>query len=168
MNKFRLFIAALLTVVTLSHSKPSQAAVGAFVGAPLLIAGVVVAGGGAITYALGKDQCGSNEYGLCSGLWGLFTAPIILIGLVLLDGEQQVAFGELSPEQAKSLGVSAADAAIFNAEVDQVNMLMQDVKEELSQIKKPTVNDSAAAWSNVKDMVSPETFAVMKKIAEQK
>lgn len=167
MKQLRLFLAALLTVTTLSASKPSQAAVGAFVAAPLLIAGVVVAGGGVVTYAIGSKDC-DDQYGLCKGLWQLFMAPVVLIGLVMLDGEQQVAFNELSSAQASKLGISEADLAIYNSEVDQVNMLAADVKSELSQLKKPTLKDSAAAWSNVKDLVSPETYAVMIKIAEQK
>jgi hypothetical protein len=95
-------------------------------------------------------------------------APVVAIGLVMLDGEQQVEFRELSKAEANKLGVTATDLEIYNSEVDQANMLMADVKAELSKIEKPSVEDSGVAWSGVKDLVSPATYATMQKIVSQK
>lgn len=165
MNKLRTFIAVILTVSTLSYSRPSQATVGAFVSVPVLVAGIVITGGGYWwTGKLIKD-CGGD--GLC-GLAILITGPIMLVGLVVLDGEQPVAFRELDEDEASRLGISKSELAIFNSEVDQANMLLADVKTELSKVEKPTAQDSAIAWSEVRDLVSPATYTVMQKIVSQK
>lgn len=169
MKKLKALIAALLTVATLSHSKPTQAAVGAIVSTPVLIAGLVIAGGTGVLTIAQVSSCRRNgdSSGLCEGLTLLFGLPIIAIGLILLDGEQGVAFKELSPTQAANLGVSDSDLAVYNSEIDQANMLMNDVKEELAQKKNASEKDSIAAWNALKDSVSPETFATMQKIVSQ-
>ncbi len=171
MNKLRIFFAVLLTVVTLSHSKPSQAGVGALVATPVLIAGLVIGGAGLIGTTIGIAKC--NKRPSDSAAWcGLFVllvgAPVMLIGLIVLDGEQEVQFRELDSQEASKLGISESDLAVYNSEVDQTNMLMADVKSELSRIKNPTAQDSKNAWSSVKDLVSPATYTIMQKIASQK
>ncbi len=169
MSKLRLFLAVLLTVTTLSHSKPSQAAVGAAFSTPVLIAGIVIAGGGTLVAAKSLlVDCRNDSSGMCAGLTVLILGPVVLLGLVLLDGEQQVEFQELSQSQAQKLGISSSELAVYNSELDQANMLVADVKSELSRMEKADENDSAAAWASVKDMVSPETFSVMHKIVSQK
>jgi hypothetical protein len=47
-------------------------------------------------------------------------------------------------------------------------MLLADVSAEMSKLEKPTAEDSVNVWNQVEDMVSPATFATMKKIASQK
>lgn len=169
MNKLKAFIAVLLTIVTLTHTKPSQAAVGALVSTPVLIAGLVVGGAGLVGTAIGVSKCGNGESsGLCGAFMILIGAPVMILGLVLLDGEQQVEFRELSKAEAKKLEISSADLEVYHSEIDQANMLIADVKAELSKIAKPTAQDSEKAWSSVKDLVSPETFATMQKIVSQK
>lgn len=173
MNKLRLFIALILTVVTLSHSKPSQAAVGAFVGGAVLIAGLVISGGAVVGTIGGFVICDrTNDNGDMAGACAII--PMVLgtlalgVGLVVLDGEQGFEFRELTSVEASKLGVSSSDLAIYNSEVDQANMLMEDVKAELSLKEKATAEDSKAAWDAVKDMVSAETFKTMQKIVSQK
>lgn len=170
MQKLKAFIAVLLTVVTLSHSKPSQAAVGAFVSTPVLIAGLVIAGGSGVLTLSGMKKCGNSgeSSGLCQGLILLLGLPFIALGVIVLDGEQGVAFKELSSAEASQLDIPASDLAVYNAEVDQANMLLADVKAELASKKKATAEDSVNAWENLKDTVSPETYATMQKIASQK
>ena len=167
MKSLKVFFAVLLTFVTLTQSKPSQAAVGAVVSAPLLIAGLVIAGGGAIVTATTANSCVGDSSGLCAGLTLLFGLPVIAVGLIMLDGEQEIAFQELNLSQASRIGVSEAELVVYNSEVDHANMLLAEVKAELSQKTNPSEEDSASAWSNVKDLVSPETFATMQKIVSQ-
>jgi hypothetical protein len=169
MKQLRIFFAVLLTVVTLSHSRPTQAAVGAAFSTPVLIAGIVIAGGGVVTTVAGVASCkpGDNS-GLCAGLVILVLAPVVLLGLVVLEGEQKAEFRELSKEEANKLGISSNELAVYNSEVDQANMLVADVSAELSKIEKPTNEDSGVAWAKVKDLVSAETFSVMQKIVSQK
>ncbi|MES2527462.1 MAG: hypothetical protein V4598_10260 [Bdellovibrionota bacterium] len=168
MKSLRIFFALLLTVVTLTASKPSQAAIGAAVSTPLLIAGIVIAGGGAVTTLISVKKCQPDGTGLCSAFVVLLLAPVVILGLALLDGEQQVEFRELNSKEAAKLEVSASELAVYNSEIDQANMLVADVKSELSKIEKPSEADSAKAWGNVKDLVSAETFSVMQKIVSQK
>lgn len=168
MKSLRVFLAVLLTVVTLTQSKPSQAAVGAAVSTPVLVVGIVIAGGGTVMTLSTLNECRGQSTGLCTGLTLIVMTPIILLGLVILDGEQQVEFRELSKAEAAKLEVSSAELSVYNSEVDQANMLVADVKAELSKIAKPSAEDSASAWSKVKDLVSPATFSVMQKIVSQK
>ncbi len=169
MNKLRVFVAVLLTVVTLSHSKPSQAAVGAIVSAPVLIAGIAIAGTGVIGTAIYSSKCGNGDLNeICKVFILIIGVPIILVGLAVLDGEQELAFRELNVSEAAKIGASQSELEIYNSELDQANMLMADVKSELSRIKNPTAQDSKNAWSAVKDLVSPATYTVMQKIASQK
>lgn len=165
MKSLRIFFAVLLTVVTLTHSTPSQATVGAFVAAPVLIAGIAITGTGVIGTAIYASKCGNGDLNeLCKAFIVILGIPVIAVGLIVLDGEQDIAFSELSAAEASKIGVSAADLAIYNSEIDQANMLMADVKSELSQLEKPTAQDSAKAWSAVRDFVSPATYATMQKI----
>lgn len=171
MKSLKIFFAVLLTVVTITHSQPSKAAVGALVSTPILIAGLyitAVTGGTTIYSYISCNRGDHDESGLCSAVTLLFGLPLIALGLIVLDGEQGVQFQSLSLEQANQLGVSEAELAIYNSEVDQANMLIEEVKTELSQQKNPTEQDSVVAWNNLKDLVSPETFATMQKIVSQK
>jgi hypothetical protein len=167
MKTLRVFVALLLTVATLTHSRPSQAAVGAAFSAPVLIAGIVIAGGGSIVTVKMLHDCRGDSSGLCAGLTALVLGPIVILGLVILDGEQKVEFKELNLSQAQKLGISSQELAVYNSELDQANMLVADVQSELSKIENPDETDSAAAWNAVKEMVSPETFATMTKIVSQ-
>lgn len=172
MKNLRIFFAVLLTFVTLTHTKPSQAAVGALVSTPVLIAGLVIGGGALVGTTIGVVKCnengGGSESGLCGAIMILIGAPILILGLVVLDGEQEVQFRELNDAEAAKIGISSDDLEIYNSEIDQANMLIADVKTELSKIKKPSAQDSAKAWSSVKDLVSPATYETMQKIVSQK
>lgn len=165
MKKLKVFLAIVLTVTALSHSKPSQATVGAFVGGPVLIAGLVLTGSAGIWSAYHFRKCeGGHE---CRGLMVLIAGIVLLPGLLVLDGEQGIEFKELTTREASHLGITASALEIYNSEVEQANMLMAEVTSELSRIEKPTEADSKVAWNNVKDLVSPATYSVMQKIASQ-
>lgn len=168
MNKLRIFIALVLTVVTLTHSKPSQATVGAIVSAPVLIAGIAIAGTGVIGTAIYASKCGNGDMNeICKLFIVMLGIPVIAVGLIVLDGEQDIAFSELSKTEAAKIGVSSSELAVYNSEVEQANMLMAEVKSELSKLEKPTAQDSRVAWNAVRDLVSPATYTVMQKIASQ-
>jgi hypothetical protein len=167
MKHLRLFLAVLLTVTTLTHSRPSQAGAGVLTGG-VVLAGVAILGGGTAIVLNSGDGCDNDAFGICKAIMTIVLLPTVVIGMVLLDGEQLVEFKELSKTDAINLGVSSSDLEIYNSEVDQVNMLVSEVKAELSKLEKPGVEDSAVAWSSMKDLVSPATFATMQKIVSQK
>lgn len=169
MKSLRTFFALLLTVVTLTHSQPSRATVGALVSTPVLIAGLyitAVSGGTTIAGLISCKRSGDDS-GLCRGLMLLFGIPVVALGLIVLDGEQGVEFRPLTDDQATRLNISESELAVYNSEVDQANMLIAEVKAELSQKKNPSEKDSLNAWNNVRDLVSPETYATMQKIVSQ-
>ncbi|MES2527463.1 MAG: hypothetical protein V4598_10265 [Bdellovibrionota bacterium] len=171
MNKLKAFFAILLTVVTLTHSKPSQAAVGLFTGGSVAVVGLAVIGtgvvGGWIATEIVTDGC--SDLGCLIGIVPFIAGlAVAAIGVVILDGEQTVEFKELDKVAAKKLGINELERASFNAELDEANMLLAEVASEMTKIQKPTAQDSVSAWSQVKDMVSAETFSAMQKIAAQK
>ena len=172
MHKLKLFLAVLLTVTTLTHSKPSHAAVGAFTaGSAVAVVGLVVMGAGAVggvyfTAKILKKCDGLSCFKAIIPILG--GAAVIFGGLMILDGEQEIEFKALNQKEASLLNVSEADLALYNSEIDQANMLMANVTSELSKISNPSADDSVAAWNDVRDFVSPATFSVMQKIVSQK
>ncbi len=171
MNKIRVFFAVLLTFVTLTHSKPSQAAVGLFTGGSVAVVGLAVIGtgvvGGWIATEIMTDGC--SDLGCLIGIIPFIAgAAVAAIGVVILDGDQTIEFQTLNKAAAARLKLSEVERQSFNEELDQANMLLADVSAEMSKIAKPTAQDSVNAWNDVKDLVSPATFSAMQKIASQK
>jgi hypothetical protein len=161
-----LFIALTITL-TMTASKPSQAAIGAIFSPVLVTAGIVVAagGGGLMGVALLTPCTGS---GCMANLGPWILGGIIgLFGLVILDDEQTAAYTPLNIREAKKIGISPVELQNFNNEVDQINALAAYVDTELSRMNKPTKEDSAALWSEVKDTLSPEAFSALVKVTSQ-
>jgi hypothetical protein len=167
MHKLKAFFAILLTVVTLTHSQPSKAAVGAMAAASgVATAGLILTATGAISIPI-----------LCNvkgGDWGVMVLLMIAsvasvgIGVIVLDGEQQLLFNQVNPKDTAKLGLTSEEVQSFNEELDQANMLLSDVTLELTKMNKPSSQDSAKLWNEMKDLVSPATFSAMQKIASQK
>lgn len=171
MNKIRIFLALILTVVSLTHSKPSKAAVGLFTGGSTAVVGLAVIGtgvvGGYVASAIVGRDC--RELGCLIVLVPVVAGlAVAAVGVVILDGEQTIEFKELDKAAAAKLAISEEERTSFNAELDQANMLLADVASEMTKIEKPTAQDSVNAWTQVKDLVSPATFSAMQKIAAQK
>jgi hypothetical protein len=170
MKNIRILFAVLLTVVTLTHSKPSQAAVSIFTGGATAIVGLKVIGVGVVGGLTGMAVVGANCDGECLEpiIPFILGTLVVALGVVILDGEQQIEFQELNAKKASLLGVTKAERESFNSELDQVNMLLKEVAENMTSLEEPTAQDSVAAWNGVKDLVSPLTFSAMTKIASQK
>jgi hypothetical protein len=157
----------LVAVSILTFSKPSQAAVGAISGNPVLvISGLKVAGNGAVALGVGVAamRVDSPYFIALGGYTGLIGAAAICIGLVMLEDSQDINFDQVSKTDAAKLGLNSSELEIYNSEIDQVNALAAHVDHELGKLAQPTIQDSAAIWSSVQDTVSPESFKVMQKI----
>ena len=169
MKTIKTFIAVVLTVSTLSYSKPSQAVVSLATGGTALIGlsmmGVGVVGGVVATAIVGQGCRMEGCYVVLVPV--VIGAGIAAIGLLILDGEQQIEFKALTKAEAAKLGITGSELAAYNEELDQANMLLSDVAEEMSKLEKPSAEDSINAWKQVKDLVSSETFTVMQKISAQ-
>lgn len=167
MKTFKTLFLALTIVLTLTSSRPSQAAIGAIFSPVLVTAGVVVAGGGGVLVGVGMfTPCEAES---CLGNLGpmILGGFIALLGLVILDDEQTVAYTTLNPHDARKAGLSRIELEKFNSEVDQINALAAYVDSELERMEKPTKEDSAALWSEVKDTLSPEAFSGLVKVTSQ-
>lgn len=57
--------------------------------------------------------------------------PVIVYGLLILEGEQQIMFSKITAQEAKDLGLTQSETISFNHEVDQVNALAAHVNDEL-------------------------------------
>lgn len=88
-----------------------------------------------------------------------------MLGLVLLEEQGNVHFSELSNAQAESLGIDKRSQMIFNSELEEANILLSEVAGQMK--KHSTQSEARAAWNELKDYVSPETFKVMQKISNQ-
>lgn len=158
MKKLTSSFLALVFAVSISYSTPSKAAVGI-----TTMNAAVILGGLAMTTT--GTLIATSSYG-SPGIIGFLGA---IVGLIVLDGEaeQAVEFSPLTNDQAKKLGVSASELASFNAEIDQVNILFDEVALELESVEDATAQDAKNLWNQYEGLVSAETFSAMKKISHK-
>ena len=91
---------------------------------------------------------------------------LVLMGLVIMDEETQtLKFNTLSDKLAQDKGVNLEDAAIYNSEIEEVNIIFNEVTSQLT--KDSTVEDSKKLWSEHQDMLSVETIKVLKTISSK-
>ncbi len=92
-----------------------------------------------------------------------------VFGLIILDGEQgqEIAFQPISSEIAGTKGLTDAELSSYNAEVDQLNAILDQVTFELSFVQKPTTEHSKALWSNMVDGLSSETLTALNKLNQK-
>ena len=171
MKKLSGFVALVLTVTTLTVSKPSHSAVSLVTfNAPLALMSLGMLAGAGVAGIVGDKIYRSNNDILASG--GAFlqigAAIIAVVGIITLDGEggQKLVFAELSQKQAKLLGVTAEETRIFNSELDMANQVFTQVTSDLDRMEKPKPKDAKALWEQYESMLSVETVSVMKKISQ--
>ncbi len=147
-----LFLATLL-FTNLSFTRPAQATV---VTSVTGVAALVLFGAfGATTYyELFKASKKQKPF-----------LRAAIFGMMLLDGEQAIAFSPLNEKEARELQVSEFDRLVFNAELDQVNFIVSEIEAEMSELKHPSVEDSRRAWDDQRSQLSDSTFNVIQKIA---
>jgi hypothetical protein len=171
MKNLKMFFAVLLTVVTLSHSKPSHAVASAFTGGVTAAAGLTVMGVGVGVGVVGMAAVYSDcvEIGCIAAIVPAgIGAAIALVGLIMLEGEQRIEFKPVSANDAHKIGLSSAERESFNDELDQANTLLEQVASEITQSEDATPEHAAQIWAGYQSMVNPLTFSAMQKIASQK
>lgn len=94
---------------------------------------------------------------LFSGFWGF----------VILDGEQEGKFSELSPDAAKSIGVSEQERLIYNSEIDQVNAIAREIGLELESLNSDSPEVARDLWLDLGSELSQETMKTVISIASQ-
>lgn len=137
------------------YSPPSKAAVSMVTGSSaLLMVGLLGGSGGGLIVAAAR---------MPFEVWGIVT----IIGVVILDGEngRTMEFTTITPEAAKKLGITKEERLSYNSELDQVNFLLSEVNDEIQASTKDS-KASERAWASVKDLVAPETYSTLTKIAK--
>ena len=147
-------------ILALAVPRPSQAAVGLAVNMPALVVSGIVTLSGASVGGLAGAIFEDGDVLRISLLLGF-------IGIILLDGEQEMAFAPLEAAGAQKLHISALELESYNREIDQVNALASYAAEELAKLHNPTAEDSKMIWQRLQTEVSPETFSTLTKIVTQ-
>jgi hypothetical protein len=148
-------------------SAPARSMVGVSFAAPAaVVAGVAIlvvgAGGAYGTYRLAK--AGKTGAAIAAGL---VTAAGSYFGFIILDGQKEAKFAELSSEAANELGVSEADRAIYNSEVEQVNAIAREIGSELVEANSNSAELARDMWMDLGTELSPETMKTVIAIAQQ-
>lgn len=144
------------------------AAIPAAIG-PMALDGLEILLGGGAGVGLAA-WCGHDP---CSIL-GVAGALAVIAGLTILDDDAQAVpqFSALGPEQASRLGLSSLEISTYQAEIPEINSVMQTITAELSarraqgQAVSPT--DAAGLWAEYSGSLSPESLQVMHAILSQK
>jgi len=88
------------------------------------------------------------------------------IGIVVLDGENDISLGEIDEVQQEKMGLSDQQVAVFNSELGQANMVLDTIKQEAleANLNGKEIN---LKWKDYSSYLSPETFEVIQAIAVQ-
>lgn len=147
---------------------PARASLGmGFAAPPAVIAGVAAIGvsGGVAYGGYRLIKNGKTAAGIAVLL--LATAGAF-IGVLLLDGEQEAKFSELSLDSAEDLGITASELEIYNSEVEQVNAIAREIGSELNRQGSESAELARDLWIELGTQVSPETMKTVIAIAHQK
>lgn len=137
-----------------------------FGGAPAVVVGVAAMGlaaGG----AYGGYRLIKTGRPVLGGLAILGSAALGVFGFALLDGGQEAQFTELTPEGAEQLGISEAERAVYNEEVEQVNAIAREIGSELLRMKSNDPELARDMWMELGTELSPETMKTVIAIAQQ-
>ncbi len=150
-----------------SFIAPARASIGAGFAAPsAVIAGVAAIGlSGVAAYGgVRLIKRGSIIAGV--GVLILATAGGFF-GLILLDGENEAKFAELSSASAGDLNLSESDREIYNSEIEQVNAVAREIGSELSKQGSQSAELARDLWIEFGTELSPETMKTVIAIAQQ-
>jgi hypothetical protein len=156
----RVFLASLLCLSIFIGNTPKAEAVVAIAiknRTVRTVGGVVTAAGvsGFTISAIVANVTGSYS---AIGLM-ILSVPVAIVGLVILDEKNaDLKFSQLPLKKARVLAVSPEDIAIYNTEVEELNVVKETIESRVSD--KSTQADIDYLWSEYKDTLSPETLKV--------
>lgn len=162
MKRFQKAVVSCALALTLVN--PARGAVGASFAAPVAVVMGVAAMGVAAAGGYGSYRLFKAHKPVLGGAVGVLSLGMGYFGFLLLDGEQEAKFTELTADAAESLKVSAADIEIYNSEVEQVNAIAREIGEELADDPE-NVERSKALWAELGSQLSPETMKTVIAIA---
>lgn len=147
---------------------PARASLGtSFAAPPAVIAGVAAIGVSAAAAYGGYRLVKNGKTAAGIAVMVLATAGG-LFGLMLLDGEQEAKFSELSLDSADDLGITASELEIYNSEVEQVNAIAREIGSELNGQGSDSAELARDMWIELGTQLSPETMKTVIAIAQQK
>jgi hypothetical protein len=159
---------AVLAATTVYPTHRAEAMVGLATGNPVIaVLGLasMAGGAGAFVYeaTTSNDMISGYLDGLALGALGT------IVGLTLLSdsASQDVAFAPItSPQAARSIGLTSAELAAYNDELDTINLIREDVASQIQGNSKQDVAKAASLWENYRDDLSPAAFSAMQKVAQ--
>ncbi len=84
----------------------------------------------------------------------------LILGVILLDEDSaSFQFDKINETRALELGISKESAKIFNAEVEDANIILDEVTSQLDEDSH--VDQARELWTEYKEYLSAETFEVM-------
>jgi hypothetical protein len=133
----------------------------------VVVGGVVVAAGVVTGLVTAGRYCGGDSLACLLGLMlaAAIAAPIMAVGLLIMDAENTIQLVPLDAAAARKLNVTAAERQAYNAELHELSALSAFVAETVGP--QGTLEESVAVWSEVKDAVSPEAFSALAKVYSQ-
>jgi hypothetical protein len=172
----KLFVIYLaLAVVTTTAVIPRRS--DALIGATLISGGTAAVVLGAILMTVGTystvrsfmhltDEEGDRHKHINLGMLYLFA------GFITLDQNTgDMAFGEISDENAKKWNVTWDEQVAYKSELLHLNLARESILASWNAGELKTVQDTAKAWEFYKDTISPEAWSaftkVMSEVAQQ-
>lgn len=160
----KLLIAVFTIMMALTPIHNAHAIAGFSTGNAGLVLGGI-AGPVAGMHLIARSASSSENGQMIAFFLGL--PAMIILGVVLLDEESgQIKFDEVDADQASKLGLTANEIEVYNSEVYEVNILVEEVSASL--VTESTLKDSVELWDEMKEFVSPETFKVMQTLVSDK
>ncbi len=158
MKNLRLVLLTL--ILSFSQINQPRAAVAALVTIWNPVAATTIA-----LYGLAAPVVGGVAWTLLWDWDGRTAAGIVLggvLGLVILDEEGIPEFSQISYGEGIELGASEADIEIYNSEIEEANLILQEISVSIK--KQDTTDDVQEAWTQYESLVSPSTLKVMRAI----
>ncbi|MCC7441081.1 MAG: hypothetical protein IT285_05590 [Bdellovibrionales bacterium] len=181
--KTRTQIGALALATALAFSpiatKRAEAAVGGVitlfgggaVGVPVMaVGGLMTLGGGVVAAVACAEANSGGGWGAALNcvIVGYAAAAFALAGLVVLDehgDHPTMGFGELSAENARRLGLSGEQIAVYHHELPELNAAMQQIEADMTAAGENTLPQALARWQELKPMFSADAVLVAERVS---
>lgn len=156
-------IAFLSCFLLISHTPNASAAVGlAIKNRTVRVVGAVVTAAGAGSLAI-SSLIASTIGSYTAVGFAILSVPVALTGFVILDEKNaDLKFGQISEEKARLLKVTREEVAVYNSEVEELNVVKEMIESRVTEKSKQAVIDRL--WQEYKDTLSPETLKVAAQI----
>ncbi len=154
MRAIKIFTLTLL--ISIFSTQQSRAVVG--VGSTFFNPGLGV--------SLALSGLGMSAYGFYKAEWdSSFIYPVLFFtGLVILDEkDKNIVFKKLDIDSLQN--IERTDAIIYNLEVEEVNLIFDEISSSLAE--DSTIEDASRMWDEMSDLISPETYKVLKSLISQ-